>query len=185
MNNFYLTDKLEFHVLNPNDCKLVLNFLKANIPYFEPYEAKKNDTFYTEAFQYDTLLAESSFFMQKRFIRYYIFLKNVSDPVGTVSFKKVSEADSGTMMLGYKVDHRFWRMGIAYESISFLSGLIFGEHIADRLEAAVHPDNIQSIRLLKKLGFSHDPGNTKKYELASGFVIHDIYHLMPYIPTCR
>ena len=179
MDNYYLTDKLALRVLTPDDCGIVLNFLQSNKSYFEPYESKKPDSFYTEAFQYDTLLAESSFFLRKHFLRYYIFLNNIPDPVGTVSYKRVSETEVKTMSLGYKLDHRFWGMGLAYESISFLSGIVFREHIADRLEAFVQPDNYKSIRLLKRLGFSHHRGDIKKYDLASGSVTHDIYYLTP------
>ncbi len=179
MDNYYLTDKLSLRVLSPDDCGLVLNFLKSNKSYFEPYESKKPDSFYTEAFQYDTLLAESSFFTRGHFLRYYIFLKNIPEPVGTISYKRVSETDVKTMTLGYKLDRRFWGKGLAYESISLLSANIFCEHIADRLEAFVQPDNFKSIKLLRRLGFSHRRGDIKKYDLASGTVMHDIYYLTP------
>mgnify|MGYP001054284008 CR=1 FL=1 len=179
MDNYYLTDRFALRVLSPHDCGIVLNFLELNKSYFEPYESKKPDSFYTEAFQYETLMAESNFFIEKSFLRYYIFLNNYPDPVGTVSYKKVSKPKVRTMSLGYKLDHRFWGMGLAFESISFLSGLIFREHIADKLEAVVQPDNFKSIKLLKRLGFSHRFGDIKKYDLASGTVMHDIYYLTP------
>lgn len=179
MNNFYSTDNLVLRVLNPDDCKIVLNFLKFNKAYFEPYESKRPDSFYTEAFQYDTLLAESSFFVQEHFMRYYMFLGDYTDPIGTVSFKKVTGEGTKTMSLGYKLDHRFWGMGFAHESISFLCGHIFSEHIADRLEAIVQPDNMRSIRLLKGLGFSNSFGEHREYELASGTVLHNVYYLTP------
>lgn len=179
MNNYYSTDNLVLRVLNPDDYGIVLNFLKYNKTYFEPYESKKPDSFYTEDFQYDTLQAESSFFLQEHFIRYYIFFGNYPDPIGTVSFKKVSGEDIKIMTLGYKLDHRFWGMGFAYESISFLCGHIFSEHIADRLEAVVQPDNMRSIRLLKRLGFSNSFGELREYELASGTVMHHVYYLTP------
>lgn len=179
MEKSYYTNRLCLRVLSAEDSLMVLRFHENNIRYFEPYEPVKPDNFYTDIFQYNTLLAEESFFDDNYFFRYYVFCGSYTDPIGTVSFKKSASERPAAMTLGYKFDKRFWGNGFAYESISFLTDQLFKTLDIQNLEAIVQPDNYRSINLLTKLGFVPAGDAPVNIELSTGRINHHIYLLRP------
>jgi ribosomal-protein-alanine N-acetyltransferase len=67
--------------------------------------------------------------------------------------------------LGYSYCTDAWRNGYATEAASALLSETYGIKEIDRIRACTHPDNIASIRVLEKLGFSL---TGSKHSLASG-----------------
>lgn len=65
--------------------------------------------------------------------------------------------------IGYELARPFWRKGIMVEALSAIISLGFKEMGLNRIEAVVMPENVPSIKLLEKLGFSNE-GVLKEYE---------------------
>jgi [ribosomal protein S5]-alanine N-acetyltransferase len=60
---------------------------------------------------------------------------------------------SKRVSIGYMIDPKRHRQGIATEAVSALLGFCFGELGLHRVEAFIHPDNAASRALVEKLGF--------------------------------
>lgn len=174
----YYTDRLHIHTAKNTEIEQILDFHMRNRDYFEQYEEPKAKDFYTLLYQLKAMSAEALSFDKNYFLRYYISL--TAEPsliIGTISFKKYSHNDNSAMMLGYKIDHKMWRQGYAYESLSYLIPRIFLSGITTRLEALVSTDNTASIALLEKLGFSLLPEDNVVCPTRRGNILHRLYYI--------
>lgn len=61
------------------------------------------------------------------------------------------------MELYYKFGAAWWGQGYAFEACRALAGYAFREMNVLRLVTITHPDNIRSVRLLRRLGFAIGP----------------------------
>lgn len=75
--------------------------------------------------------------------------------IGTLSLFNWAE-QSRRAEIGYFIGRKFWRQGFGFEAVSALILAAFGELDLNRLEADIHPDNVASEQLLKKLGFQKE-----------------------------
>lgn len=177
MKHTYHTNRLILNTVSPEYSPVILDFLLNNKECFEKYETVKNNLYYTDAFQYSTILAENSLFDSNEFLRYYVFLDDLSYPIGTVSFKKTGHQKPDVLRLGYKFDYNYRNKGYAFEAISFLVNMVFEENAADRIDAVVVPDNEASVHILKKCGFSRLEGADTYFRLPCGMTLHHTYLL--------
>jgi ribosomal-protein-alanine N-acetyltransferase len=69
--------------------------------------------------------------------------------------------------IGYELARSFWRQGIMTEALSAIIGFGFEEIGLNRIQATVMPENIGSVKLLEKLGFSSE-GILRAYEMWGG-----------------
>ena len=80
--------------------------------------------------------------------------------------------------IGYWVARPFWRQGIMTEAISLILGLCFAEVELHRVYAHVFPDNIASMRVLEKVGFTRE-GLLRQAAMKNGsFVDTYIYSIL-------
>lgn len=72
--------------------------------------------------------------------------------------------------IAYHLSSEYWGMGFATEAVKEVTRFGFDELKLHRIQAMVMPDNISSIKVLKKVGFSEE-GTLKKYLFGKEF--HD------------
>lgn len=162
MNYCYESEHLKLKLLFENDAPLVLQFLKENKDIFEPYEPHKYDVYYTEEYQRHNLHAETVAFNRQTYYRFYVFLKNnEKDIVGTISFSNVLNFPFSSACLGYKFAEKYQHKGYATEAICCALYAVFRDAKLNRVEAYVMPHNVESIRLLERIGFENE-GLSKK-----------------------
>ena len=75
MNFTYETKHLILKVLDESYTETVLSFLKDNRQYFEPFEVKKSTKYYSYEYQSENLNLEYRAFLDMKYLRYYVFLK--------------------------------------------------------------------------------------------------------------
>lgn len=157
MQLFYKTDRLLLKLLNEKDAPMVLDFYKRNKDFFSPYEPQQSSAFYTIAYQEAALRADNLLFLRASSLRYYIFEKNKENNViGTVSFYHLYHHPYASCKLGYRLDKNAQKKGGAYEALCFLIPHLLRDLKIHRIEADIMPDNIPSIKLISKLGFSFE-----------------------------
>lgn len=157
MQLFYTTDRLLIKLLNEEDAPMVLDFYKRNKEFFHPYEPQASNEFYTIAFQEAALRADNILFLRASSLRYYIFEKhNVQKVIGTVSFYHLYHRPYASCKLGYRLDKESQKKGIAHEALCFLIPHLLHDHNIHRIEADIMPNNIPSIKVISKLGFSFE-----------------------------
>lgn len=157
MNFILETERLELRVLNEIYASDVLHFLELNKNIFEPFESPKPIGFYTLSYQKESLRAEYKAFLQSKYIRYYVFAKNLPDRIiGTVSFSNFLPFPFDSAVIGYKFDPAFQHKGYATESITTACHMLFTQNNVHRVEAYVLPDNLPSLHLLERVGFEFE-----------------------------
>lgn len=157
MQTTYETHRLSLQCLNSASALAVRDFYLENRPYFEPYELTRPKGFYSLPFQTSVLDWEWKEMQAKHCLRYFLFLKN--NPaliIGSVNFSDIRLGPMQKASLGYKIDHRYWQQGYAYEACVKCMDIIFLEYDLHRIEAHIAPSNRPSIRLIKKLGFVYE-----------------------------
>lgn len=88
-------------------------------------------------------------------IRWGITLRESNTIIGTCGiFARNKAYFSAT--LGYELSKKYWRQGYMTEAVTQILGYGFSELNINRIEAMTDPNNVASIRSLKKLGFSEE-----------------------------
>jgi len=108
-------------------------------------------------------------YRKKEGIRWIIASKETDEYIGDVGFHNYSKQHR-RIELGYKLSKEYWRKGIMTESIKKAVKFAFEELKVNRIEALVDIDNLASLQLLRKLGFTKE-GILRQYEKETrGFV---------------
>lgn len=153
----YETPRLRLQCLTSSSAQAVLDFYRENKPYFDQYELTRPRNFYTIGFQTGILDWEWKEMQAKHCLRYYLFLKNDPDTIiGSVNFSDIRLGYMQNASIGYKIDHRFWHQGYAYEACVRCLEIIFHEYHLHRIMAHIMPSNQPSLRLIQKLGFVYE-----------------------------
>lgn len=88
-------------------------------------------------------------------IRFSIIHKESGEIIGSCGYNAFNFAN-GTAKIGYDLAKSYWGKGYASEAVSSLVEYAFSSWKLKRIEAKVEPDNLNSIKLLQKLGFTYE-----------------------------
>lgn len=170
------TENLILKILTTDNAAQVLDFYMRNQRLFEAFEPMLSDDFYTLSHQENLLNFEYKSTLKLNMVRYYIFEKNnLSNIIGTVSFRNIIRPVYSSATIGYKMDQQYQRKGYCYEAISTLIPHINSEIGIRRFEALVLPDNLPSISLLEKLNFEKEGLLKEKVCIKGRFEDHYLY----------
>lgn len=177
----YQTERLILKILEPSDKNAgqVLDFYNRNRAIFEQHEGTRPADFYTTAYLKSLLSCEYNFAIQKKGLRFWVFKKeNPNNIIGTISFYNILYAIYDRCETGYKFDQGHWHEGYAQEALSFGISFMFEELNIHRIEALVMPDNIPSIRLLKRLHFEYEGTCRKAIRIQGEWEDHMLFSLI-------
>jgi RimJ/RimL family protein N-acetyltransferase len=90
-------------------------------------------------------------------------------PVGSMTLDVRAGSGKCRAELGYVLAKKYWGQGIATKAISLMLEIGFRDLGVQRIEAFVDPDNIGSVRVLEKSGFTKE-GLLQKYMIHRGQV---------------
>lgn len=79
--------------------------------------------------------------------------------IGTVNLE--IDAGGGSAMLGYAIGRRYWGRGLATEAAEAVLAWAFGAWGLDRVWASTSAGNVQSQRVLAKLGMCPQPSTSE------------------------
>ena len=83
-----------------------------------------------------------------------IFLKQENTHIGNLKFEPIFEYKDAT--LGILIGETSWRgVGAGFEVISHALDFVFSQYNLKTIKLGVHPNNINAIKLYKKLGFNN------------------------------
>jgi len=98
-----------------------------------------------------------------------IFLKNNGDLIGTIRISNISNFHY-LCTIGICLFHKkYWGNGYALEALNKVSEFVFDSLGIHYIEAGVYADNISSIHLFKRAGFSVKCINKNKFRLDNAF----------------
>lgn len=78
-----------------------------------------------------------------------IFIKHTGEHIGKLEFTVLQRNRFQWCMIGYHIHNQYWNKGYASESLRTVDNIAeqLGLH---RIEAHIHPNNIQSIKVIEK-----------------------------------
>lgn len=88
--------------------------------------------------------------------QYVIVLRSINEVIGTINVFDDDSRAVSSKEIGYAISPKYQRSGYAYEAISAIVNLLQNDLLFDMVVAGVLPENIPSIKLLEKLGFSRE-----------------------------
>ncbi|GAA0313965.1 GNAT family protein [Oceanobacillus sp. FSL W7-1281] len=110
-------------------------------------------------------------------IRYSVIDLKSQEIIGSCGFNAIN-LENARVEIGYDIAKAHWGNGYAPESIQVLIHEAFENLGINRIEAKVEPANVNSVKVLKKLGFSFE-GTLRQYEKVNkGFVDIQMYSLL-------
>jgi [ribosomal protein S5]-alanine N-acetyltransferase len=92
------------------------------------------------------------------FSKWIVLDRHLGRPIGDSGLLVLQEY--GWIDLGFRLAQPYWGQGLATEAACAWVRAAFDDFHIDRLTAFVHPENVASIRVLKKLGFHAERRDT-------------------------
>ena len=154
------TEKIYIKLFEKKDAEALLQLEVKNKDFFKDYSIKREDEFYTLAFQ--EKLIKTWEINIKNDVDYHFGIFMCSDDylIGSVNLYQVKRDPVFSAIVGYVLDKDQNGKGYMTEAVKQLVDFAFEEIHLHRLEAGVMPHNIGSIRVLEKAGF-HKEGIAK------------------------
>jgi ribosomal-protein-alanine N-acetyltransferase len=110
-------------------------------------------------------------------INWAISLPGQEDLIGTIGFWKIDKAHHRAE-IGYMLLPAYHRQGLMQEAMRAVLAYGFRQMKTHSVEANVNPNNMASIRLLRKFGFVQEAYFKENYYYAGTFVDSAIYSLL-------
>lgn len=182
MLTHYETQRLILEVCTPDMAGETLRFYKANQAIFQPYDPIPPSNYYTEEYQYNSLICDFNAYLEKKGVRFYLFeKKNPQHIIGTISFSNIMHGFLQSTVIGYKLDSQYHHQGYAYEALQKGIDIMFREEKLHRISAFIMPSNTASIKLVERLCFTYE-GTALEYACIQGkWEDHRIYSLLNHI----
>ncbi|BAU29002.1 acetyltransferase (GNAT) family protein [Aneurinibacillus soli] len=105
-------------------------------------------------------------------------LKETSELVGSCGYNNWIKEEGHRGEIGYDLGKEYWGQGIAAEVLEAMLDYGFTEMKLNRVEALVEPENIASIKMLKRIGFQKE-GLLRDYQFVKGkFIDLEMHSLL-------
>lgn len=104
-------------------------------------------------------------------IRFSIIELESTEIIGSCGYNTL-DFEHAKAEIGYDIAQAFWGKGYATEAINSLVEHAFTTLALNRIEAKVHPENVNSIKVLQKLNFTFE-GTLRQTERVNG-QFHDL-----------
>jgi [ribosomal protein S5]-alanine N-acetyltransferase len=147
-------DRILLRYLTPDDAQALLAFMKENRGFLEQWEPARERGFFTLDAQLADIEAAADDAAADRRHAFAIFLD--SELVGRIALSQIFRGIFQNAYLGYSVAQRWNGRGLATEAVRVAVDFAFGDLGLHRVQAAVMPRNIGSIRVLEKNGFREE-----------------------------
>ena len=139
-----------------SDARALTKLLVDNKFYWSTYEPLHRDEFYTEETQYKKILESMHLLQTNREFSFGIFHNETGQLIGHISLYSIKRLPYSSGFIGYSMDERFIGKGIVTEAVRLVMEFAFSTLNIHRIEAYVAPQNVGSIRVLEKSGFTRE-----------------------------
>jgi ribosomal-protein-alanine N-acetyltransferase len=158
--------------LEVGDAQTLLDVLLRDRAFLDRWEPVRKDTFFTLETQQRGLarLREA-----EDFADFGIFIEDGDELVGRLQLSGISPSPFENAYLGYFVSEQHNGRGYATEAVRQAVDAAFGELDLHRVQAAVIPRNVASVRVLEKAGFRHEGLALRYLQIAGVWEDHLLY----------
>ncbi len=143
----------------PAESDAVLRYFERNRAHLEPWEPARPDTFYTQRFWRDRLIANRRELEQGAAMRLFAVSRGLPPQhpdrvIASCNFSNVVGGAFQACTLGYGLDHAQVGRGLMEEILRAAIPVAFETFRLHRIQANYQPVNERSGRLLRRLGFT-------------------------------
>jgi len=150
----------------------LLELLVRDRAFLDPWEPVRPDTFFTLETQQRGL---ARFREAEDFADFGIFLEDGDELVGRAQLSGISPTPFANAYLGYFVSERHNGRGYATVGVRLAVDAAFDELALHRVQAAVIPRNVASVRVLEKAGFRREGLALRYLQIAGVWEDHLLY----------
>ncbi|MEK0313405.1 GNAT family N-acetyltransferase [Cohnella sp. 56] len=163
--------------LTGSDATGLLDLRRRNRAFFEPFEPIRPDREFASEGIRDLLSQDALHWERGSGYGFGIFLGGEDKLVGRVNLSNVVRGAWESCTVGYYLDKDMNGRGLMTEALGLALEYAFGEAGLHRVQAAVMPRNLPSIRVVEKNGFRYE-GLAEYYLKINGrWEHHHIYSL--------
>jgi len=177
----FYSERLKLKLLKPTYAKEVLAFYERNKSHLEPWEASREEDYYTLKNHERILSAQVQNFRTGYAINLWIFEaddKDCEHVIGAVNFANIIRGPFQSCFVGYKMDGQILNKGYMTEAIEKGISIMFSGYKLHRIEANVIPRNKRSLRVMEKLGFRHEGFSPKYLKINGVWEDHERFALL-------
>jgi [ribosomal protein S5]-alanine N-acetyltransferase len=147
-------ERVSLRHLAADDAPALLAFMKENRAFLEQWEPVREKGFFTLDAQLADIEASKADAAADHRHAFGIFLD--SELVGRIALSQIFRGIFQNAYLGYSIAERWNGQGLATEAVGVVMRFAFDDLALHRVQAAVMPRNISSIRVLEKNGFREE-----------------------------
>jgi len=174
----YASDRLILKTANEVTIEHVLDYYRDNQKFLEPFEPKREDTFYTYRQQSIDLYNDVFHLEHGSALKLFLTLEGSTQIIGILNFSQIIMGPFKSCYLGYSLLEKKQGQGYMIEAVKKGIEIMFDQYGLHRIEANVMPNNHKSVKLLKHLNFVYE-GTAKSYLCINGhWEDHDHYTLL-------
>lgn len=143
--------------VTPDDAAVYASLLQRNREFLAPFDPVREPAYFTERGQRTLLAMALAERKEDRAYSFAILDALVGgEPVGRVTLSSVVRGAWHNANVGYWVARDHNGKGLATQAVREAVGFAFGEAGLHRVQAAVMPRNLPSIRVVEKAGFRRE-----------------------------
>jgi [ribosomal protein S5]-alanine N-acetyltransferase len=171
--------RLALRTLEDDDTPRLRELLRANSAYLEPWQRCSEPRAERGSLTYAAreIARERAAAAAGTALGYVVEELATGHMLGRVAITGILRGGFQNAYLGYWIAERVRGQGYAGEAVGLLVQSAFHTHALHRLQAAVMPRNLPSVRVLSKLGFRHEGHALRYLQIAGNWEDHDLYAL--------
>jgi [ribosomal protein S5]-alanine N-acetyltransferase len=170
-----VTARLLLRPVNANDAGALRAVLRRNREHLSPWQPMPRAGWDTLAGVSDVIARDRALWRTGSQYAWFGFLAGNDAPMLRIALSGVHRGGYMGAYLGYWVSEEYLGRGIASEALAALLPFAFTQLQLHRLQAAVMPRNLRSIRVLQKAGFRRE-GLARRYlNIAGAWEDHELF----------
>jgi ribosomal-protein-alanine N-acetyltransferase len=143
-------------LLRPDDAPAQLDLLQRNREFFRPFEPRRPPEQETLEAQRELLRSSHERSALGEEYSFGVFLEDDDVLIGRANLTNIIRRAFQNAYLGYYLDEAYNGRGFMTKAVAAVVGYALGPVRLHRIQAAVMPENLPSIRVLEKVGFRRE-----------------------------
>lgn len=170
-------DDIYLRLVVPEDAPGMLDLLQRNRDFFRPYEPRRPTERWTVEAQRALLIETAERNARDLEYGFGVFVRDADLLIGRVNLSNIVRRAFQNAYLGYFLDKEHNGRGYATAAVDGVVDLAFGPARLHRVQAAVMPENLPSVRVVEKVGFRLEGFAPRYLRIDGEWRDHNLYAL--------
>jgi len=172
------TDRLRLAVLRKSEAPKVTGYFIKNREFHKRFAQTHPNSYFTVSEQRKYLAFDCDSFLAGSVVPLWITLNGSDEIIGRVSFFNLAYGGMMSCAIGYHLDQDHTGKGYMTEAIDAACSFMFKEYGMHRIEAFILPENIPSIKLIKRTGFTEEGKRISYMHINGQYRDHIAFYLL-------